>query len=79
MQSPSGVFLYHAYRHAIPDLQRLQLLQKLFPHLQHHGLAFVRQKFDFHRPVFDVDLNHLFGDEVEPVLLDAGTALTDLN
>src|SRR5437660_4636256 len=79
MQCAPRLFLDHADRHPIPRLDLLELFDEILADFQHDGLPFVRQPFDVQRPVLAVDLDHLFGDDVEPILLDPRTALANLN
>src|SRR5438128_2162015 len=79
MQSAPRLFLDHTDRHPVPRLDLLELFDEILTDFQHDGLPFVGQELDLQRPVLDIDLDHLFGNEIEPVLLDPRTALADLD
>src|SRR2546428_49247 len=79
MQSAPRLFLDHTDRHPVPRLDLLELFDEILTDFQHDGLPFVGQELDLQRPILDIDLDHLFGDEIEPILLDPRTALADLN
>src|SRR3989441_1048669 len=79
MQSAPRLFLDHTDRHPVPRLDLLELFDEILTDFQHDGLPFVGQELDLQRLVLDIDLDHLFGNEIEPVLLDPRTALADLD
>src|SRR5439155_291522 len=79
MQSAPRLFLDHADGHPVPRLDLLELFDEILADFQHDGLPFVGQELDLQRPILDIDLDHLFGDEIEPILLDPRAALADLN
>src|SRR2546430_14559220 len=79
MQSAPRLFLDPTDRHPVPRLDLLELFDEILTDFQHDGLPFVGQELDLQRPFLDIDLDHLFGDEIEPILLDPRTALADLN
>src|SRR2546422_688548 len=79
MQSAPRLFLDHTDRHPVPRVDLLELFDEILTDFQHDGLPFVGQELDLQRPILDIDLDHLFGDEIEPILLDPRTALADLN
>src|SRR5438132_5636368 len=79
MQSAPRLFLDHTDRHPVPRLDLLQFFDEILADFQHDGLPFVGEELDLQRPALDIDLDHLFGDKIKPILLDARTALADLN
>src|SRR5438094_6685920 len=79
VQSAARLFLDYPNRDTVPRLDLFQIVEEVFTDLQHYGLPLVGEELDLQRPALDIDLDHLLGNEIEPVLLDPRTALADLD